>query len=128
MLLVFFEQKAAYDMRISDWSSDVCSSDLEERQRQDDARAAAGSAACADGRADDGRWQDARRLFHPISGGGTGRGRDPDGTYDPPDEGRETRRGARATGPLRLFGSQGDDRGEQDFRRRELGRANVRTT
>src|SRR3546814_10826560 len=24
----FFEQKTAYDMRISDWSSDVCSSDL----------------------------------------------------------------------------------------------------
>src|SRR3546814_12592763 len=40
----------------------------EERQRQDDAREAAGSAAGADGRADDGRWQDARRLFHPISG------------------------------------------------------------
>src|SRR3546814_11184355 len=26
----FFKQKTAYDMRISDWSSDVCSSDLEE--------------------------------------------------------------------------------------------------
>src|SRR3546814_3377619 len=25
----FFNQKAAYEMRISDWSSDVCSSDLE---------------------------------------------------------------------------------------------------
>src|SRR3546814_2494383 len=25
----FFEQKTAYEMRISDWSSDVCSSDLE---------------------------------------------------------------------------------------------------
>src|SRR3546814_1774676 len=24
----FFEQKAAYEVRISDWSSDVCSSDL----------------------------------------------------------------------------------------------------
>src|SRR3546814_7873136 len=24
----FFNQKTAYDMRISDWSSDVCSSDL----------------------------------------------------------------------------------------------------
>src|SRR3546814_282086 len=29
LLLVFcFKQKTAYDMRISDWSSDVCSSDL----------------------------------------------------------------------------------------------------
>src|SRR3546814_8463555 len=27
-LLVFFKQKTAYEMRISDWSSDVCSSDL----------------------------------------------------------------------------------------------------
>src|SRR3546814_8519863 len=26
----FFKQKTAYDMRISDWSSDVCSSDLKE--------------------------------------------------------------------------------------------------
>src|SRR3546814_7598747 len=25
---VFFKQKTAYEMRISDWSSDVCSSDL----------------------------------------------------------------------------------------------------
>src|SRR3546814_4024408 len=28
-LLFFFKQKTAYEMRISDWSSDVCSSDLE---------------------------------------------------------------------------------------------------
>src|SRR3546814_1600412 len=28
----FFKQKTAYEMRISDWSSDVCSSDLEGRQ------------------------------------------------------------------------------------------------
>src|SRR3546814_70470 len=28
MFFVFFKQKTAYDMRISDWSSDVCSSDL----------------------------------------------------------------------------------------------------
>src|SRR3546814_7262189 len=27
----FFKQKTAYEMRISDWSSDVCSSDLDER-------------------------------------------------------------------------------------------------
>src|SRR3546814_1392265 len=26
--LCFFKQKTAYEMRISDWSSDVCSSDL----------------------------------------------------------------------------------------------------
>src|SRR3546814_494007 len=28
MLFCFFKQKTAYEMRISDWSSDVCSSDL----------------------------------------------------------------------------------------------------
>src|SRR3546814_3146383 len=28
LVFFFFKQKSAYDMRISDWSSDVCSSDL----------------------------------------------------------------------------------------------------
>src|SRR3546814_6342835 len=28
VIFFFFKQKTAYDMRISDWSSDVCSSDL----------------------------------------------------------------------------------------------------
>src|SRR3546814_18400909 len=28
VVIVFFKQKSAYDMLISDWSSDVCSSDL----------------------------------------------------------------------------------------------------
>src|SRR3546814_10128283 len=28
VVLFFFKQKTAYEMRISDWSSDVCSSDL----------------------------------------------------------------------------------------------------
>src|SRR3546814_9284692 len=35
--IFFFKQKTAYEMRISDWSSDVCSSDLHalrQRQRQ----------------------------------------------------------------------------------------------
>src|SRR3546814_19745161 len=31
LCFVFFKQKTAYEMRISDWSSDVCSSDLAER-------------------------------------------------------------------------------------------------
>src|SRR3546814_4924888 len=30
ILFFFFKQKTAYEMRISDWSSDVCSSDLTE--------------------------------------------------------------------------------------------------
>src|SRR3546814_13346667 len=32
MLLFFFKQKTAYGRRISDWSSDVCSSDLQRGQ------------------------------------------------------------------------------------------------
>src|SRR3546814_7268815 len=31
-LFFFFKQKTAYEMRISDWSSDVCSSDLGRRR------------------------------------------------------------------------------------------------
>src|SRR3546814_159543 len=31
---LFFKQKTAYEMRISDWSSDVCSSDLERLQKE----------------------------------------------------------------------------------------------
>src|SRR3546814_468196 len=45
-MFFFFKQKTAYEMRISDWSSDVCSSDLlltledtEERRRHLNARA-----------------------------------------------------------------------------------------
>src|SRR3546814_18848163 len=43
----FFKQKTAYEMRISDWSSDVCSSNLEQR------RAASGHGAVGAG-------------FHPL--------------------------------------------------------------
>src|SRR3546814_10530919 len=32
----FFKQKTAYEMRISDWSSDVCSSDLIQRAVQEE--------------------------------------------------------------------------------------------
>src|SRR3546814_962154 len=45
LFFFFFKQKTAYEMRISDWSSDVCSSDLlvtfqhECAARQNDARA-----------------------------------------------------------------------------------------
>src|SRR3546814_2423590 len=34
----FFKQKTAYDMRISDWSSDVCSSDLPSLDEREIAR------------------------------------------------------------------------------------------
>src|SRR3546814_15109070 len=38
LFVFFFKQKTAYEMRISDWSSDVCSSDLEivGRHQRDD--------------------------------------------------------------------------------------------
>src|SRR3546814_6864622 len=32
LFIFFFKQKTAYEMRISDWSSDVCSSDLIEEE------------------------------------------------------------------------------------------------
>src|SRR3546814_10352687 len=34
--MFFFKQKTAYEMRISDWSSDVCSSDLEAQDQPED--------------------------------------------------------------------------------------------
>src|SRR3546814_8970932 len=42
----FFKQKTAYEMRISDWSSDVCSSDLM-RQAPSATSARTGPDACA---------------------------------------------------------------------------------
>src|SRR3546814_8608826 len=39
MFLFFFKQKTAYEMRISDWSSDVCSSDLFTKAEHDGALA-----------------------------------------------------------------------------------------
>src|SRR3546814_6757823 len=34
-IIFFFKQKTAYEMRISDWSSDVCSSDLANAKAED---------------------------------------------------------------------------------------------
>src|SRR3546814_20642764 len=36
MFFFFFKQKTAYEMRISDWSSDVCSSDFQQAGADDD--------------------------------------------------------------------------------------------
>src|SRR3546814_5409010 len=41
VFVFFFQQKTAYEMRISDWSSDVCSSDLGVDRRAVDAEALA---------------------------------------------------------------------------------------
>src|SRR3546814_1780206 len=35
IIVYFFKQKTAYEMRISDWSSDVCSSDLVNQVEQE---------------------------------------------------------------------------------------------
>src|SRR3546814_2288058 len=40
LFFFFFKQKTAYEVRISDWSSDVCSSDLQGRDRLHRARLA----------------------------------------------------------------------------------------
>src|SRR3546814_17239177 len=59
MFFFFFKQKAAYEMRISDWSSDVCSSDLEHRP--------------AERPADAGDAADHPSLFADDGGGGPAR-------------------------------------------------------
>src|SRR3546814_8966665 len=45
-MFCFFKQKTAYEMRISDWSSDVCSSDLQ-LTNQDGGRIASSGALSA---------------------------------------------------------------------------------
>src|SRR3546814_5941128 len=57
--LFFFKQKTAYEMRISDWSSDVCSSDLPQGKM---ARMATPSSGTPPTEAD----------FHPRRGCGAG--------------------------------------------------------
>src|SRR3546814_3964137 len=60
----FFKQKTAYELRISDWSSDVCSSDL----------ASSVEASAAKGWYDDlGNTNEWRPATHPSSPGLAGR-------------------------------------------------------
>src|SRR3546814_11204844 len=54
MVFFFFKQKTAYEMRISDWSSDVCSSDLD---CEEDIAAAHLPGIGGDHAEDDGRHQ-----------------------------------------------------------------------
>src|SRR3546814_1019472 len=46
LVVCFFKQKTAYEMRISDWSSDVCSSDLVSRLGRPDLRAPCHGCPC----------------------------------------------------------------------------------
>src|SRR3546814_12145707 len=47
MVVFFFKQKTAYEMRISDWSSDVCSSDLDAARHPFAGRGRRGTAGTA---------------------------------------------------------------------------------
>src|SRR3546814_2675750 len=60
IVFFFFKQKTAYEMRISDWSSDVCSSDLKARK-----------ALSAIRDEQDRRLHEARRAIHAEFGDAT---------------------------------------------------------
>src|SRR3546814_19825471 len=53
----FFKQKTAYEVRISDWSSDVCSSDLRDEHREAHPRVDRDHPACRDRRAEEGELE-----------------------------------------------------------------------
>src|SRR3546814_19672663 len=65
MMFFFFKQKTAYEMRISDWSSDVCSSDLVLDGQAVAGRENAGAGA-------------AQEALHPYAGQFARRRREPD--------------------------------------------------
>src|SRR3546814_2334861 len=70
-IVFFLKQKTAYEMRISDWSSDVCSSDLPPRAaRPDQARSAFATRRCqaAGLRQGPGREDRQARPRRPVHG------------------------------------------------------------
>src|SRR3546814_2182598 len=69
LFFFFFKQKTAYEMRISDWSSDVCSSDLVQCARTDDqgGRGQRDRAVHADGLR--GQWSRRQGRHLPDLGG-----------------------------------------------------------
>src|SRR3546814_16992322 len=70
-LVLLFKQKTAYEMRISDWSSDVCSSDLADRPHRARPwhRVRAGRTQCGARRRDDRRDRACRGMRQPPSSG-----------------------------------------------------------
>src|SRR3546814_2415495 len=77
----FFKQKTAYEMRISDWSSDVCSSDLLDggahgdfrcRRRRGVGRGVATGESGRSKHQQGGRQQAQRRIAEGSAGDGTG--------------------------------------------------------
>src|SRR3546814_11479513 len=73
MFFVFFKQKTAYEMRISDWSSDVCSSDLQRASAGSD-RPGAMHGACGATARDCRCATGGRRPDRPSAQPWTGRG------------------------------------------------------
>src|SRR3546814_9143284 len=65
MCFFFFKQKTAYEMRISDWSSDVCSSDLGPFQDRLSASTSVSGRACIP------RWVRKQRVRQHRSGAET---------------------------------------------------------
>src|SRR3546814_8375576 len=85
--IFFFKQKTAYEMRISDWSSDVCSSDLSNQDMVNAAMNALGTALGAavmallrTDKADDAKTQNTAKAFDAITAASKG----PSGTPDDP--------------------------------------------
>src|SRR3546814_6316938 len=110
MLCFFFKQKTAYEMRISDWSSDVCSSDLDRlvHRRQADAlpprRHALGRRRCPGGaprrRDRHRRAHHGRRLGRLRDRGHRCRARTRAAQLQRPQGGQGPRRGGRIAGAL----------------------------
>src|SRR3546814_4244260 len=92
----FFKQKTAYEMRISDWNSDVCSSDLSGAGRARDLPRIVSQGA------DDARFEGFRRHGAEPRRRAAGTARDDGGARtaraDDPDV-RDRLRGARAHDP-----------------------------
>src|SRR3546814_6446217 len=107
MFCFFFKQKTAYEMRISDWSSDVCSSDLLAEE--------------GDG-AEQGEDRDEIRVDHRAGDPEPGNTRIPEQVAKRAgDEGREQVAGDNAwrnASPVDVADAEAE-------RRRQIGRAHV---
>src|SRR3546814_10300788 len=97
MLIFFVKQKRAYEMRVSDWSSDVCSSDLGDAQFRDLAEGRDRRDVGATGQARAAAVHDARRFpaAQGVRGALSRRGCTPDrtqplrrGACEPDESGR----------------------------------------
>src|SRR3546814_5640709 len=117
---VFFKQKTAYEMRISDWSSDVCSSDLVDARTELEARQRAVRVRqVADARLDLG----VEAQEHPVAGDAV----IGPGQREGHDAERSTEIGDRACVAAQLVraGTQFDGAdGHAPAGRKEIGRAN----